>query len=228
MVSASKAKSEPKVKKARINDPVTGVLKWVPEGSDEHRAYLADQRAKDQLAREEAQEAERAEARIEVAALKEQLMARVAKVATSVEDVYEQEFGDADPTPDDDEDGWDEPGHEVSPDLGPRPAPVKVEAEPQTVFECYYHAYLPHLTVKRGRKDAVRWHGGITCPTTALQEARVREALVKYVPGGNPDRWKGDTIDDDEEDLRCMECGYFTRNTRVWRDHMKHTGHDRR
>lgn len=124
-------------------------------------------------------------------------------------------------------DEFDESGWEATSELGVRPEPVAPEPPPLVAPPHYYHAFYPNLRVKRGRKDALRWRGGVIYPKNAEQEARIRAALVKYAPGGNVDRWKGDTLDPDEEDLRCSECGYFTRNTRVWRDHMKHTGHDR-
>lgn len=120
-------------------------------------------------------------------------------------------------------DAFDESGWEAESPLGPRPepppAPPPAEDRPH-----YYHAYLPHLRVRRGRKDALRWRGGVIYPTSAEQEARVRKALVKYVPGGDPDRWKGDTPGL-ERDLRCPECAYFTRNFNVWTDHGRKTGH---
>lgn len=120
-------------------------------------------------------------------------------------------------------DEFDESGGEADSGLGERPEPV-APPPAEAGIPHYYHAYMPHLRVKRGRKDALRWMGGVIHPTTREQEARVRAALVKYVPGGNPDRWMGDTpgLDDD---LRCSECGYFTRNFNVWKDHKQKTGH---
>jgi hypothetical protein len=113
----------------------------------------------------------------------------------------------------------------VNPDLGerPEPAPVVVETQPYTH---YWHAWLPNLTVKRGRKDQVRFKGGIYTPRSAVQDANVRKALAKYVPGGDPDRWKGDTPGLDE-DLSCPECGFMTANFKVWKDHLQHTQHDK-
>jgi hypothetical protein len=125
-------------------------------------------------------------------------------------------------------DEFDESGWEAVSDLGPRPEPAPKPPPSDAPDVIYYHAYYRNLRVKRGRKDAVRWrNGAVWVKKDSPQEERVRHYLVKYVPGGNPDRWMGDTLDADEEDLRCPECAYFTRNTRVWRDHMKHTGHDR-
>lgn len=111
-------------------------------------------------------------------------------------------------------------------DLGERPEPQPKTPEPTYDIPHYYHAFMPNLWVKRGRRDALRWRGGVINPRTPAQEARVRKALEKYVPGGNPDRWKGDTPGIDE-DLRCHDCGYFTRNINVWKDHGKQTGHFR-
>jgi hypothetical protein len=113
-------------------------------------------------------------------------------------------------------------------ELGERPEPTPKVPEPEYDIPHYYHAFMPNLWVKRGRRDALRWRGGVIRPRTPAQEARVRHALEKYVPGGNPDRWKGDTPGLDE-DLRCHDesCGFFTRNINVWKDHGKKTGHFR-
>lgn len=127
-----------------------------------------------------------------------------------------------DPAPEVDE--FDESGWEEASELGARPEPAPVVPAVEHEIPHYYHAYLPHLRVRRGRKNALRWRGGVIYPRTPDQEARVREALRKYVPGGDPDRWKGDTPGIDQ-DLRCDECGYFTRNIQVWQDHRQHTGH---
>lgn len=122
------------------------------------------------------------------------------------------------PVPDDfDESGWEEAS-----DLGARPEPTPKAPEPEHDIPHYYHAYMPHLRVRRGRKNALRWRGGVIYPRTPDQEQRVRDALRKYVPGGDPDRWKGDNL---PKEIRCAECGYFTRNFQVWEDHMQHTGH---
>jgi hypothetical protein len=116
----------------------------------------------------------------------------------------------------------------VNPDLGERPEPEPVVVDTRT-YPHYWHAWMPHLTVKRGRKDQVRFKGGIYQPRSATQEANVRKILVKYVPGGDPDRWKGDSRDEDGEvpELTCPECSFTTNNFRVHKDHLQHTQHDK-
>lgn len=108
------------------------------------------------------------------------------------------------------------------------PEPPAAEAPANGAFPHYYHAYLPNLTIRRGRANEIRFRGGIYGPQTAEQEADVRAALAKYVPGGDPDRWKGDTMFDQHgapREMRCKECGFFTANFDVFADHEMHTKH---
>ena len=93
---------------------------------------------------------------------------------------------------------------------------------PPREFPIYYHAYLPNLAIHRGRSTQIKFRGGIFQPRTEQQEARVRKALRKYVPGRNPDRWMGDNS---PRELRSRECGFFTSNFEVMVEHLTHTKH---
>lgn len=110
----------------------------------------------------------------------------------------------------------------------PEPAPEAEPAPAAPAFEPYYHPYLPNLYIHRGRRDQVRFQGGVYVPKTPQQEANVRQALTKYVPGRNPDRWKGDNLFDrngNVKEQRCRECGFFTGNSEVMDDHLQWTKH---
>ena len=134
-----------------------------------------------------------------------------------VTDVWEQDFA---------------PEPELEPDedrgFGPRPDYTAPTPPPPQDFPVYYHAYLPNLTIRRGRPDEIRFRGGVYTPPNEGMEERVREALAQYVPGGDVDRWKGDTLFDragNPRELRCRECGFFTGNDQVYDDHLQHTKH---
>ena len=103
------------------------------------------------------------------------------------------------------------------------------EVKPPAVMTHYYHAWLPNLQYRKGRKDQLIFRGGvIDVELGSEQEANVRKCLSRYVPGGNPDRWKGDTTFDENGFpvyQTCRECGQFTANANVFTDHLKKTDH---
>lgn len=110
------------------------------------------------------------------------------------------------------------------------PEPDEADEEPEEPegFDDYWHPYLPNLVIRRGRKDQIKFRGGVYTPRTAEEEQRVRQALRKYVPGRDPDRWKGTTIFDrngNPKERRCRECGFFTSNDDVMEDHLRKTQH---
>ena len=114
-------------------------------------------------------------------------------------------------------------GAEPEPFGGEAPSePVAPQPEPDLPF--YYHAWAPNLTVRRGRPEGFRFRGARYQPRTEQQNANARAYLAQVVPGGNPDRWMGDTPGFTRE-VRCPECGFFTSNLDVMDDHNQHTKH---
>lgn len=103
------------------------------------------------------------------------------------------------------------------------------EVKPPGVMTHYYHAWLPNLQYRKGRKGQLIFRGGvIDVEQGSERERTVRECLSRYVPGGNPDRWKGDTTFDEHGRPvyeTCRECGLFVANHNVFVDHLKKTDH---
>ena len=110
---------------------------------------------------------------------------------------------------------------------------LRVVAEPEVrppgLMTHYYHAWLPNLQYRKGRSDQLIFRGAvIDVEIGSEKEAKVRECLSRYVPGGNPDRWKGDTTFDENGFPvyeTCRECGLFVANHNVFVDHLKKTDH---
>lgn len=103
------------------------------------------------------------------------------------------------------------------------------EVRPPALMTHYYHAWLPNLQYRKGRSDQLIFRGGvIDVEIGSEKEAKVRECLSRYVPGGNPDRWKGDTTFDENGTPvyeTCRECGQFMANHNAFVDHLKKTDH---
>jgi hypothetical protein len=116
----------------------------------------------------------------------------------------------------------------VAEPINPPPAP----AAPREDRPHYYHAWLPHVSFRKGRPDQVLFRNGIFQPQSEEDEERVRAYLAPYVPGRNPDRWKGDNLFHRAPDgtitpkfRECPECGMQYANDEVYDDHIQHTKH---
>lgn len=101
--------------------------------------------------------------------------------------------------------------------------------QPPAAMTHYYHAYLPNLQYRKGRSDQVLFRGGVVdVEIGSVREETIRDCLSRYVPGRDPDRWKGDTTFDENGYpvyQTCRECGFFTANSNVFADHLKQTDH---
>lgn len=101
----------------------------------------------------------------------------------------------------------------------PEPAPIP---DAPASLPIVYHAWLPHVRIKRGRSDELRVRGGRFEIHNEQQYQQALSYLRKHVPGRDPMRWVGGNS---PRTLQCRECGFFTGNFDVFDDHLQHTHH---
>lgn len=96
----------------------------------------------------------------------------------------------------------------------------------------YTNPLFPDQIIYIHEKDAsgniiLAWKGkfvaGKARYSTPRQEGYIRAHLQKLLNGNNPDRWKGEDLD--EADRYVCQCSFNTLNTKAGNDHRKYHKH---
>jgi hypothetical protein len=109
---------------------------------------------------------------------------------------------------------------------------------PENARPIYYNPHFREGSYRIHAKDTegndhpvgrVRFRSHIYVPSTPREEMWAREYVRKLLNGNNPDRWKGDTLDEEDRPVCAnASCGFTTLNHKAWQDHMKFTKHQQR
>lgn len=102
--------------------------------------------------------------------------------------------------------------------------PPEWESQPaeESKFDPYYNPKVPGEVFRvRGTRAMARFQAGRFVPRSSDEEQSVRKALRGWGPG-KEDRWKGDDM---KRARQCGKCGFTTRNSAAWADHVNGRPH---
>jgi hypothetical protein len=99
----------------------------------------------------------------------------------------------------------------------------------------YYNPIQPglrfYIHAWQGGRSVLLWKGVVKDGTyryaTPRQEQWVRANIRKHLGGNDPERWRGDNLEEDDRWF-CADCQFTTRNTKVAQDHRRAFEHQER